>query len=213
MLILLSRAHENFIHPTAGLSEWRLDAKPWYVVVEVTFAMLHLAVGRGGIIYTDLDSWTPVFQSIIFMAPRLIVSIQQLFCVLVDVGVLVSEFLIDKGGKSLDVNTLRNQQSVEQDFMARHKSQQARESARLDTEDDDISIMSMHSSDVAGGYVPYRSSISLENTAGALTIGTELSAVIQPEGRSSLSPNEATHNPIVKDAAISTKDTTVPKTN
>jgi hypothetical protein len=165
--------------------------------------MLHLAVGRGGIIYTDLDSWTPVFQSIIFMAPRLIVSIQQLFCVLVDVGVLVSEFLIDNGGKSVDVNTLRNQQSVEQDFMARHKSQQARESARLDTEDDDISIMSMHSSDVAGGYVPYRGSISLNNTA-ALTNGTELSGVIQPQGRSSLSPNEATHNPIVRDAAVST---------
>jgi len=212
MLILLSRVHENFIHPMAGLSEWRLDAKPWYVAVEVSFAMLHLAVGHTGILDTKFDAWTPVFHSIILVTPRLIVSMHQLFYVLVDVGFLVSDLLSDSVDvrKSVNLNTLRNHESVEQDFMVRHRSQQDRDAARLDTEDDDISTMSVHRSDVAGGYVPYGGSISLEIT-GAVPTGTELSGVIQAKGQSSLCPDEATHNPIVSNATVT--EETVLKTS
>ena len=125
MLIFLSRAHENFIHPTAGLSEWRLDAKPWYVVVEVSFAMLHLAVAAGvethGIDIHSYETWTPLIHTLIFVGPRLIVSVQQMFFVLAD----VSDTVIGKIGsasshKSIDVHSLRDQDSLNRDIWAQN---------------------------------------------------------------------------------------------
>jgi low temperature requirement protein LtrA len=125
MLILMSRAHENFIHPTAGLSEWRLDAKPWYVVVEVAFAMLHLAVAAGverhGIDIHSYETWTPLIHTLIFVGPRLIVTVQQLLFVLAD----VSDTVITKIGsassrKSVDLHSLWDRDSMDRDIWAKN---------------------------------------------------------------------------------------------
>ena len=88
MLISLSRSHEMFASPPVGLSPWRLDARPWYVVVEVAFACTHLAVGYKPYLPSEVsyEAWSAFTHAAILTCPRLVVWLQELVYVAGNTG-------------------------------------------------------------------------------------------------------------------------------
>ena len=106
LLVFIDRAHECFYLPNEKYAHWRLDASPWFSIIQVLVALLHFAVipvfRYSG---DELDgrlAWVPLAHAIILYLPRSAVVVQYLFVMAINSSITRPPSLVQKDNSNTD---------------------------------------------------------------------------------------------------------------